>query len=118
MLFADNGGGEFDREFRKLIKRVLQEYDLFIIPYDDEIFQRPSLLNGAPPLWHHSGRDALGIRHNGRLVVFYHQGDLGDAWKDDHGGTPAASWQAAYNLGVNVIDYAFRHYQEWLSRQK
>ena len=117
MIFADNGGGRFHGQFLNLMRRVLPGERFVEIPFDDEVFLKPYSLPGAPPLWHHSGYRALGIRRQGRWVVFYHQGDLGDAWKDGHSGAPAASWQAAYEMGVNVIDYAFRHYLKFLERQ-
>lgn len=116
MIFADNGGGRFHGSFTGLMRRVMPEARFVEIPIDDEIFQRPYSLPGAPPLWHHSGYRALGIRHQGRWVVFYHQGDLGDAWKDGHSGAPTDSWQAAYETGVNVIDYAVRNYIRFMQR--
>jgi len=111
MLFADNGGGYFDNSFKRLLRRALPEYDLVRIPFDDEVFLAPYVLpDGAPPLWHHSGNEALGIRHKGRWVVFYHQGDIGDAWKSGHSGTSAESTELAYRAGVNVIQYAVTKY--------
>ena len=54
---------------------------------DDIIYRQPFVFpNGAPRLWHHSGNRALGLKHNGRWVVFYHQGDIYDAWKTGHSG--------------------------------
>ncbi|MFW6132389.1 MAG: DUF4159 domain-containing protein, partial [Planctomycetota bacterium] len=78
MLFADNGGGRFDRSFRGIVRRLFPDKPLVDIADDDPIFRHPFLFpNGAPPLWHHSGRRALGVRHQGRWVVFYHPGDIG-----------------------------------------
>lgn len=113
MLFADNGGGSFDSSFKRLIHRVLPEYDLVVIPHDDEIFQTPyELLDGAPPLWHHSGNEVLGVWHRGRWIVFYHQGDLGDAWKTGHSGTTKEAAELAYQTGINVIHYAITRYMQ------
>lgn len=113
MLFADNGGGSFDSSFRRLLRRVLPELDLIVIPFDDDIFQNPyGLPGGAPPLWHHSGDMAMGVKYRSRWVVFYHQGDLGDAWKTGHSGTSKESAELAYRLGVNVIQYSVVHYLE------
>lgn len=112
LIFADNSGGQFHNALLNLMKRVLPQYSVVEIPFDDEIFQQPYALPGAPPLWHHSGYRALGIRHQGRWVVFYHQGDIGDAWRDGHSGAPQSSWEAAYQMGVNVIDYAVRNYMK------
>jgi hypothetical protein len=111
MLFADNGGRHFHSSFSRLMRRVLPDYDFVAIPHDDEIFQTPYLLpDGAPPLWHHSGTEVLGIKYRGRWIVFYHQGDLGDAWKTGHSGTSDESAELAYQTGVNVIQYAIIRY--------
>lgn len=111
LLFADNGGGRFDNHFRPLMRRVFPELPLVEISKDDVIFQQPFLFpSGAPPLWHHSGNNAMGIKYKGRWVVFYHQGDINDAWKTGHSGaTPGVAMQA-YKMGVNVINYAFTQY--------
>jgi hypothetical protein len=111
LLFADNGGGNFDRNFRPLMKRVFPELPLIEISLDDAIFQQPfSFPGGAPRLWHHSGDRAMGVKYKGRWVVFYHQGDINDAWKAGHSGaTPEVAAQA-YKLGVNVVNYAFNQY--------
>jgi hypothetical protein len=111
LLFADNGGGNFDRNFRPLMKRVFPDLPLVEIAKDDILFQQPFLFpNGAPPLWHHSGNNAMGIKYRGRWVVFYHQGDVNDAWKNDHSGANEGTAAQAYKLGVNVINYAFNQY--------
>jgi hypothetical protein len=111
MLFADNGGGNFNSSFRGLMKRVFPELDWVDIANDDILFQQPFLFpNGAPPLWHHSGMRAVGMKHNGRWVVFYHQGDLNDAWKTGHSGVSEAQALQAYKLGINIINYAFNQY--------
>jgi hypothetical protein len=108
MIFADNGGGSFNSSFRSLMSQVFPEYSLVSIPFDDIIFQEPvSLPNGAPPLWHHSGNEALGIKHHGRWIVFYHQGDINDAWKTGHSGAKPSVAEQAYAMGLNVMYYAF-----------
>jgi hypothetical protein len=111
MIFADNGGGSFNTNFRALMKRVFPELDWVDIANDDVIYRQPFLFpNGAPPLWHHSGGRALGIKFSGRWVVFYHQGDLKDAWKTGHSGVSEAQAMQAYHLGINVMNYAFNQY--------
>jgi hypothetical protein len=113
MLFADNGGGGFNRNFRRLLRQVFPQKRLIDIANDDPIYRTPFLFpNGAPPMWHHSGYRALGVKHEGRWVVFYHQGDLNDAWKDGHSGTSEQKAQQAYQMGVNVLYYAFTRYLE------
>lgn len=118
MLFIDNGGGHFDSAVRNMLRRVFPGKPLVDIPNDDMIFQRPYVFpDGAPPFWHHAGYRAKGIRDEGRLVVFYHPGDVNDAWRDDHSGASAEVADQAYKLGVNIMFYAFnqyykRHYEQ------
>ena len=111
MIFADNGGGSFDGSFRALMRRTLPGKHFVDIPNDDIIFTRPFRFpKGAPPLWHHSGTRAQGIKHNGRWVVFYHQGDMADAWKTGRSGTSKSLADASFKLGINVVNYAFNQY--------
>lgn len=111
LVFADNGGGNFDGGFRALLRRVFPDLPVVEIAYDDAVFRYPyQFPNGAPPLWHHSGNRALGVKYKGRWVVFYHQGDINDAWKDGHSGASGETAAQAYKLGVNVINYSFNQY--------
>jgi hypothetical protein len=118
MLFIDNGGGYFGHSVRQLLRRVFPGKNLVDIANDDPIYQAPFVFpDGAPPFWHHDGNRALGIRHEGRWVVFYHPGDVNDAWKDGHSGAAPQVADQAYKLGVNIIYYAFnqyykRHYEQ------
>ena len=117
MIFADNGGGSFDSNFRHLIRRVFPDKQLIDIANDDPIFHHPySFPSGAPPLWHHSGYRAMGIRHSGRWVVFYHQGDVNDAWKTGSSGASEAVANQAYKLGINIVNYAFTNYRNFHSQ--
>ena len=113
MVFADNGGNQFHSVFIRLMQSVLPEVAPVEIPDDDPIYQAPYPLNGAPPLWAHSGTRALGWKKDGRWVAFYHQGSISDAWKDTHGGTSAESAEQAYQLGVNILAQAMAGYSEW-----
>lgn len=111
MIFADNGGGGFNRSLRAVVRRVFGKLPLVDIASDDVIYRQPfSFPAGAPPLWHHSGRRALGVKYQGRWVVFYHQGDIGDAWKTGHSGTSKTAASRAYKMGINVMHYAFTQY--------
>ena len=111
LLFADNGGGHFDASFRQAIQRIFPELQWVDIANDDIIYRQPYFFpNGSPPLWHHSGSRALGLKYNGRWVAFYHQGDIGDAWKTGHSGASKPIVAQAYRLGVNVVNYAFNQY--------
>ncbi|MFW5856284.1 MAG: DUF4159 domain-containing protein [Planctomycetota bacterium] len=111
MIFADNGGGGFNRSFRSLMRQVFPKKTFVDIANDDILFRQPYIFpNGAPRLWHHSGDRALGIKHEGRWVVFYHQGDIGDAWKTGHSGISESEAMQSYKLAVNIIHYAFTQY--------
>ena len=111
MLFADNGGGNFNRSIRSLILRVFPEHQMVDIANDDIIYQTPYYFpDGAPRLFHHSGDRALGINYNGRWAVFYHQGDINDAWQSGGSGMSDAVKSQAFKMGVNVVNYAFNTY--------
>jgi len=111
MLFADNGGGRFNWQFRGLMRRVLPDKAWVDIANDDVIYRQPYIFpHGAPPLWQHSGNRAVGIKHNGRWVVFYHQGDINDAWQDKGNKISEGLRMAAFKMGINVVNYAFNQY--------
>jgi hypothetical protein len=111
MLFADNGGGNFNRSIRSVIRRVFPEREFVDIANDDIIYQTPYYFpDGAPRLFHHSGDRALGINYNGRWAVFYHQGDINDAWQSGGSGVSDAVRSQAFKMGVNVVNYAFNTY--------
>ena len=111
MLFIDCGGGHFGRSVRNMLAKVFPGKSLVDIPNDDPIYQAPYIFpDGAPRFWHHDGNRALAIRHEGRIVAFYHPGDVKDAWKDGHSGVTPEVADQAYKLGVNVIYYAFNQY--------
>ncbi len=111
MIIADDGGGDFGRNLRATMSRVFPEKKWVDIPNDDIIYRQPfQFPNGAPSLWHHGGRRALGMKHDGRWIVFYHPGDMKDAWKDGHSGASEAVAAQAYRLGVNLMNYSFNQY--------
>jgi len=109
-LFIDNGGGTFHNAVTKSLRQIFPGKSLRTIANDDLIFRAPFVFpNGAPPLWHHAGYRAMGVRHNDRWVVFYHPGDLNDAWKAGHSGSPEFA-EPAFRLGINVMYYTFNQY--------
>lgn len=113
MLFADAGSRHWDRSFRHLMSQVFPGNELRVISDDDPIFQIPfTFANGAPPLWHHGGKKAMGIKVKNRWVVFYHPGDINDAWKTGHSGIDRKLADRAYQTGVNVVYYSFMRYFE------
>jgi hypothetical protein len=111
LLFADCGSRHWDRSFRGFAKALFPDKRLVVIADDDPIFQMPyAFPNGAPPLWHHGGHRALGIKHKGRWCVFYHPGDINDAWKTGHSGMDSRLAKGAFQMGVNIVYYSFTHY--------
>ncbi|KKK55611.1 hypothetical protein LCGC14_3072810 [marine sediment metagenome] len=119
MLFAAAGSSRFDRYFRRFIAGGFPDKRLVDIPDDDPIFQMPYVFpHGSPPLWHHGGRKARGIKHRGRWCVFYHPGDLNDAWKTGHSGLRPELARASYQMGVNVVYYAITNYLAMTRRER
>jgi len=113
MLFADAGSPQWNGDFRSFAKALFPDKRLVPISDDDPIFQMPYVFpNGAPPLWHHGGMDALGVKHKGRWVIFYHPGDINDAWKTGHSGLAPDLAKGAFQMGINITYYAFTHYLE------
>ena len=112
MIFADNGGGSFNSSFRNVMARVLPGNTWIDIANDDIMYRQPFVFpKGAPPLWHHSGSRALGIKNDeGRWLVFYHQGDINDAWQDGNSGVSKAIRAEAFKMGINVVNYSFNQY--------
>jgi len=111
MLFADAGSPEFHTSFLALMATVFPDKQLVTIADDDPLFQTPfSFPNGAPPLWHHGGYRSLGIKHQNRWAVFYHPGDINDAWKTGYSGMSRDLAEQSYRLGVNIIYHAFTNY--------
>lgn len=113
MLFADASSPEWDRNFRDFMRVMFPAEPLVVIADDDPIFAIPfAFPNGAPPLWHHGGMRALGVKSKGRWMVFYHPGDIHDAWKTGHSGIEREKAKQAFEMGTNIIYYAFTHYLE------
>ncbi len=113
MLWADSGSFVFDQAFRAALRQACPELAWADVPNDDAIYQQPfEFPNGAPALFHHAGNRGLGLRYNDRWVVYYHPGDLGDAWRNDRAGMDDAVVARAFKLGVNIMNYAFNTYTD------
>jgi hypothetical protein len=113
MVFADAGSPGFDRSFRHFARQIMPGYNLLNIADDDPLFMMPyAFPHGAPPLWHHGGKRALGLKYKNRWVCFYHPGDVNDAWKHGASGLSRKQAEGAYQVGVNVAYYAFTNYLE------
>jgi hypothetical protein len=119
MIFADNGGtAHWHNQFIALMRQVLPDVREVAVPLDDPIHRVPYAIASLPYVAPHGGTEALGWKVQGRWVAYYHPGDIGDAWKDDHAGVPADVVEACYRLGVNVIHYSHAEYSQWVLSQR
>jgi hypothetical protein len=119
MLFADCGAPDFGKSFRQLASSLLPGERLVEISDDDPLFREPYVfVNGAPPLWHHDGRRGLGVKYKGRWAVFYHPGDVNDAWKTGNSGMRKDLAEGAFQMGVNVVYYSFTRYLELTAKYR
>ncbi len=113
MLIGDAGSQAWAPSFLQFARSVLPDKELLVVADDDPLFQMPyQFPHGAPALWHHGGTRAMGMKHKGRWVVFFHPGDMNDAWKTGSSGLDPKMAEGAYQMGVNLVYYAFTHYLE------
>lgn len=116
MLFIDNGGSSnFHTQAFQMMRQVVPEIEPVKVPLDDVIHRIPYQIPFLPYVAPHGGRDAYGWKLDGRWIAYYHPGDIGDAWSDGHSGVKTEVWEACYQLGVNVINYAHAEYSKWLT---
>lgn len=119
MLFGDNGGSShFHNQFVSMMRRVLPTIDPVQIPLDDVVHRIPYQIPYLPYVAPHGGTQALGWKVDGRWVCYYHPGDIGDAWTDDHSGVSREIYESCYQLGTNVIFYAYAEHAKWREGQK
>ena len=119
MIFGDNGGSSrFHYAFLSMMSRVLPNVRYVPVPLDDVIHRIPYQIPFLPYVAPHGGKQALGWKVDGRWVCYYHPGDIGDAWADEHSGVPPEIWEFCYQLGTNVIFYAHSEYSKWLSAKQ
>jgi hypothetical protein len=118
LLVADAGSLAFDQSFRSFIRKVFPDKPLVDIADDDELYRLPFMFpDGAPAFWHHGGRRALGIKHEGQWVVFYHPGDMNDAWKSPGYTDVSPEMRAsAMHLGINLVRYAFDRWNDAVAK--
>ncbi len=120
MLIADAGSARFHQSFTHFISQVFPDKPMVDIADDEMLYQLPyGFPDGAPAFWHHGGRRALGIKHEGRWVAFYHPGDMNDAWKSQgYTDVTPEMREAAMNLGINLVYYAFNNWNDAVSKAK
>lgn len=119
MLFGDNGGSPgWGDQFIGMMRKLLPRIEPIAVYLDHPIHRAPYALPKLPYVARHGRTDALGWVVDGRLVAYYHPGDIGDAWADGHSGVPREIWESCYQLGVNAIFYAHVEYDRWLNATK
>ena len=120
LLIADAGSAAFHDSFLHFIRQVFPDKPLVDVADDDELYKLPfTFPDGAPAFWHHGGRRALGIKHEGRWVVFYHPGDMNDAWKSPAYTDVTPDMRAsAMHLGINLVRYAFDQWNDAVTKAR
>lgn len=119
MLFVSNGGSaHFHNQILALMNQVVPDTRPVPVPLDDSIHSIPFRIHSIPLVAPHGGRESLGWYKDGRWICYYHPGDISDAWCDDHAGVTPEVWEACYQLGVNVINYANAEYDKWSTAQR
>lgn len=120
MLIGDAGSPHFHNSFVHFMRQVFPDKPLIDIADDDMLYQLPyGFPEGAPAFWHHGGRRALGVKHEGRWCVFYHPGDMNDAWKSAaYTDVTPKMRDAAMHLGVNIVYYAFNQWDDAVSKAR
>ena len=59
----------------------------------------------------------MGVKHEGRWVVFYHPGDMNDAWKSaGYSDVTPEMRHNAMQLGINLVAYAFNQWNDAVAR--
>ena len=114
LLFASSGSQHFHNQFLALMNRVLPEVRAVPVPLDDSIHRVPFAIPSIPYVVPHGGKEPLGWSADGRWLVYYHPGDISDAWADGHSGVSADIYNGCYQLGANVINYGHVEYSKWL----
>ena len=111
-LIANDDYG-LDKAFRREMSRVFPDKELVELPPSFELFRKPFKFEALPKIHEHDGKrpQALGIFHEGRLVVFYgYESDIGDGWDDpDVHGDPPETREAALRFGTNIVLWALTH---------
>jgi len=115
MIFADNGGsGSWHQQFFDLMRKVLPNIEPVRVPLDHPIHRFSYEIPFLPYVAPHGGKDAWGWVVEGRLAAYYHPGDIGDAWGNDHAGVSREIWENCYRLGVNAMMYSRAEKSKWV----
>lgn len=119
LLFIDNGGSRhFHGQVNRMMGQILPRVKPVPIALDDTIHRIPYPIPFLPYVAPHGGKEALGWKVDGRWVAYYHPGDIGDAWAEDHAGVKPRIYEACYQLGTNIINYACVEQSKWRQAQE
>ena len=121
MIFADNAGGSFHSEFTGLMNKIVPDVFCGLIAADDPIYLCYYIVPGGAPMIHSfskTKRAAMGWKYRNRWIVYYHLGDISDAWRSGHSGFKPAVVERAYQTAVNVFYYAVKNYIEQIKAQE
>jgi hypothetical protein len=117
MILGDDLAGQgFKQAFINVMNQITG-VSYVTISRDDIIHQRPHNIPQLPIVVAHGGTTALGWKVDGRWVAYYHPGALSDAWTDDHAGIKKPIADQCYMLGINILYYSHREYNQWLQSQ-
>jgi len=109
-LYADDDYG-MDKFFREEMKKVFPDKNWVELNFGHPIYHcHFDFPNGVPKTHEHDGGapKALGLFHEGRLVVYYTWNtNISDGWADPevHGDSPEVRTQAL-QMGTNIVVYA------------
>ena len=109
-LHADDNYG-MDEHFRREMNKVFPDKNWVELPTGHDIFNiMYDFPNGLPKIHKHNDKrpQALGIFHDGRLLVLYtYESDLGDGWEDSEvHNNPELIRDMALKMGANIIIYS------------
>jgi len=99
---------------RKELIKVFPDKELEELALDHSIFsQNYKFPEGLPKIHEHDGKrpQALAVFHESRIVLlFTFESDLGDGWEDPSvHNDPESSRLKAFQMGANIISYAFKN---------
>ena len=112
-LYADDDYG-MDRTFRREIKKVFPDQDLVELPFTYGLYHcQFDFPNGVPKIHEHEVKtpQALGLFHNGRLVMLYtYETNPSDGWDNpDVHNDPPEKREEALRFGTNIVVWALTH---------
>lgn len=110
MLIVDAGSRGFAKSIPGFARRLTGK-PLVSIGTDDHLFRIPGNIEFYP-LFDHGGRQAKGVKLKGRWVLFFHPGDMNDAWKDNAYRLPKKVRDNAKQVMYNVTWHAMKNYVE------